>query len=99
MLTTINIYIQLLMEAKYMKALIDLPIEINQTLNIIKAQHNLKNKAEAITLVVTQYSKTNLEPELRPEFIKKILAGDKKYKSGIKFKSVDELKKRYKIDY
>ena len=39
-----------------MKALIDLPIEINQTLNIIKAQHNLKNKAEAITLVVKKYS-------------------------------------------
>jgi hypothetical protein len=57
MLITINIYIQLYIVingGNNMKELIDLPIEINQTLNIIKAQHNLKNKAEAITLVVQE---------------------------------------------
>ncbi len=74
-----------------MKALIDLPVEINQTLNIIKAQHNLKNKAEAITLVVQKYSDDNLEPELRPEFVKKILAGENK--KIYKFKDISELDK------
>jgi len=74
-----------------MKALIDLPIEINQTLNIIKAQHNLKNKAEAITLVVEKYSEDNLEPELRPEFVRKILAGENK--KVYKFKNMDEFDK------
>ena len=74
-----------------MKALIDLPVEINQTLNIIKAQHNLKNKAEAITLVVEKYSEENLEPELRPEFVKKILAGENK--KTYKFKNMEEFDK------
>lgn len=76
------------MECKKMKALIELPVEINQTLNIIKAKHNLKNKAEAITLVVEMYSQDNLEPELRPNFIKKILAGENK--KTYKFKDMDE---------
>ncbi len=75
-----------------MKALLDLPQEINQTLNIIKAQHNLKNKAEAITLVVTVYKNEHIEPELRPEFVEKILKKEKegKFKS---FKNIDELRR------
>jgi len=77
-----------------MKALIDLPIEVNQTLNIIKAQFNLRNKSEAITKVVHDYGDMFMEPELRPEFIKKILSGENK--KGIRFKSVDDLRKRYK---
>ena len=76
-----------------MKALIDLPIEINQTLNIIKAQFNLKNKSEAISRVVQAYEETFIEPELRPDFVKKILSNENK--RGIKFKSVAELRKRY----
>ena len=94
MLITINIYIQLYIVingGNNMKALIDLPIEINQTLNIIKAQHNLKNKAEAITLVVQKYSDDNLEPELRPDFVKKILANENKI--TYKFKDMDEFDK------
>ena len=60
-----------------MKALIDLPTEINQTLNIIKAKRNLKNKVEAISLVVKFYAENELEPELRPDFIKELLAVQK----------------------
>lgn len=76
-----------------MKALVDLPQEVNQTLNIIKAQHSLKNKAEAITLVVNTYKTEHMEPELRPEFVQRIQLTE-----GAKpmpFKSVDQLRKRY----
>lgn len=76
-----------------MKALVDLPIEINQTLNIIKAQFNLKNKAEAISLVVNKFKEDCMEPELRPEFVKKIMKTE--HLKGIKFKSIDELRRRY----
>ncbi len=76
-----------------MKALLDIPDEINQTLNIVKAQHKLKNKVEAITLVVTVYMKEHMEPELRPDFVKKIKKTE--HLKGIRFKSVDELRKRY----
>lgn len=83
-----------------MKALIDIPNDINQTLNIIKAKNNLKNKVEAISLVVSYYTKNELEPELRPDFIKKIEKGDKKYKlgTGFKFSKVSDVKKRYNLE-
>ena len=41
----------------------------NQILNIVKAEYKLKDKSDAIDLVVTQYGAKMLEPELRPEFI------------------------------
>jgi hypothetical protein len=83
-----------------MKALLDLPTDINQTLNIIKAKNNLKNKAETISVVVRYYAKNELEPKLKPKFIKKIQNGDKKYKigSGFKFNKLGDLKKRYKLE-
>ena len=74
-----------------MKALLDIPDEINQTLNILKAQHKLKNKAEAITLVVTVYMKDHMEPELRPDFVEKMKKLEKE--KGIPFKSIGELRK------
>ena len=78
-----------------MKALLDIPEQVNQTLNIVKAQHRLKNKVEAITLVVNTYKNEHMEPELRPEFVKRILKSENI--KGIRFKSVDELRKRYKL--
>jgi pyruvate-formate lyase-activating enzyme len=83
-----------------MKALINIPNDINQTLNIIKAKNNLKNKVEAISLVVSYYSENELEPELRLDFIKKIADSDKKYKlgSGFKFNKLNDVKKRYNLD-
>jgi len=74
-----------------MKALLDIPQEVNQTLNIIKAQHNLKNKVEAITLVVTIYKNEHMEPELRPEYVKKLSKLEKEKR--IPFKNIAELRK------
>ena len=76
-----------------MKALLDLPQEVNQTLNIVKAQHNLKNKVEAITLIVHTYKHEHMEPELRPEFVEKIQKTE--HLKGVTFKNVQELRKRY----
>ncbi|TKJ16924.1 hypothetical protein CEE44_00100 [Candidatus Woesearchaeota archaeon B3_Woes] len=36
-------------------------------LNIVKAKFGLKDKSQAINLVVNEYEKTSLEPNLRPE--------------------------------
>jgi len=76
-----------------MKALLDIPQDVNQTLNIIKAQHNLKNKVEVITLIVNTYKNEHMEPELRPEFVEKIRKTE--HLKGIPFKSVQDLRKRY----
>jgi hypothetical protein len=60
------------------QAVINIDEHANRVLNIIKAKFGLKDKSEAITLVVNEYEQTSLEPELRPEYgvkIEKILKG------------------------
>ncbi|PIU29951.1 MAG: antitoxin [Candidatus Nealsonbacteria bacterium CG02_land_8_20_14_3_00_37_10] len=57
--------------------MIDISPEANQVLNIVKAKFGLKDKSEAIEQVVLQYQEEILEPELRPEFINKMMKRQK----------------------
>lgn len=54
------------------QALIRLNERENRVLNIIKGKFGLKNKTEAINLIISKYEEEFLEPELRPEFIEKM---------------------------
>ena len=54
------------------KAIVNINERANRVLNIVKAKHGLKTKSDAINKVVSEYGKSLLEPELRPEFIEKI---------------------------
>lgn len=54
------------------QALIELNINTNRVLNIIKAKFCLKDKSEAIEYVVSEYIEFENEPELKPEFIQKM---------------------------
>ena len=44
----------------------------DRVLNIIKGKFGLKNKSEAINLIIKEYDEEFLEPELKPEFIAKM---------------------------
>lgn len=55
------------------QAVINLPENENRVLNIIKAKHGLKDKSEAIVLVIKEYEQEFLEPELRPEYKQKLI--------------------------
>ena len=60
------------------QAVIHIDDHANRVLNIVKAKFGLKDKSEAITLVVHEYEQTALEPELRPEYkakLAKIVSG------------------------
>ena len=60
------------------QAVIDIEDKTNRVLNIVKAKFGLKDKSEAINLVVTEYEESFLEPQLRPEYktkIEKIVKG------------------------
>jgi len=63
----------------------------NRVLGIVKAKHGLKNKNQALNLVIDTYEKEILEPELRPEYIEKLKKIDKE--KGIPFKNIKELRK------
>ena len=54
------------------QALVELDENTNRVLNMVKAKYCLKDKGEAITFVVSEYIEEQNEPELRPEFIKKM---------------------------
>ncbi len=46
---------------KMVKILIKLNEHEDQVLNIIKAKHNLKNKSEAVSLILREYNKNKLD--------------------------------------
>ena len=54
------------------QALVKLDENTNRVLNIVMAKYNLKDKGEAIKLVVSDYIEAEDEPELRPDFIEKM---------------------------
>jgi len=54
------------------QAVINIDERSNRVLNIVKAKYGLKDKSQAIDLVVSKFEEGFLEPELRPEFIEKI---------------------------
>jgi len=56
------------------KAIVNIDEKANRILNIVKAKENLKDKSEAINLILNIYGKEMLESELKPEFIKELLA-------------------------
>ncbi len=55
------------------QAMIDINEKTNRVLNIVKAKYGLKDKSEAIDVVVSEYEENFLEPELRPEYKEKLL--------------------------
>jgi len=63
----------------------------DRILNIVKAKYGLKNKSQAISIVLNIYEDSFLEPELRPEFLNKL--NKIKDQRGIPFKDIEELRK------
>ncbi len=54
------------------QAVINIEENTNRVLNIVKAKFGLRDKSQAINLVVSEYEESLLEPELRPEYIEKL---------------------------
>jgi len=54
------------------KSLIDLNERESRVINIVKAKYGLKDKSQALSVIIKRYEESELEPELRPEFVKEI---------------------------
>jgi len=63
----------------------------DRILNIVKAKYGLKNKSEVVALLAKIYEESFLEPELKPEYLKKL----EKIRKGkyLNFSSIAELRK------
>jgi hypothetical protein len=44
----------------------------SRIINIVKAKYGLKDKSQALSIILKSYEECELEPQLRPEFIKEI---------------------------
>ncbi len=73
------------------QAMINLSKHEDMVLNVIKGKFGLKNKSQAISLVINKFEEEFLERELRPEFVKELERIEKG--KHIKFSSIEELRK------
>ncbi len=74
------------------QAIINLGEKEDRVLNIVKGKFGFKNKSEAVNFVIERFEEELLEPELRPEFVKKIRKIEKEGKFKT-YKSIDALRK------
>jgi hypothetical protein len=54
------------------KSLIDLNERESRVINMVKAKYGLKDKSQALSIIIKRYEECELEPQLRPEFVKEI---------------------------
>lgn len=76
---------------KMVQSIIDLGNREDRILNIVKAKFGLKNKSQAVAMIVKIYEESFLEPELKPEYIEKLEKIRKE--KGIPFKNIEDLRK------
>jgi len=76
---------------KMVQNIINLKESNDRILNIVKAQHGFKNKNQAVEFIIEVYGESISEPELRPEYIKKLMLLEKE-DNLISFKSIKELR-------
>jgi hypothetical protein len=78
-----------------MKAIIDIPKDVNGTLGIIKIQNNFKNKSETISAIVRVYESLFLDNALNKDFVNKILKISKSNSKKFSFKNIKDFEKEF----
>ena len=76
------------------KSLIDIDERESRIVNIVKAKYGLKDKSQALSLILKRYEECELEPQLRPEFIKEI----QEAKEHGKFVKVKDFSEEFKTE-
>ena len=73
------------------QAIVNLGEHEDRILTIVKGKFGLKNKSEAVNLVIEKFEQELLEPKLRPEYREELLKIDKgKFK---RFSSIEDLRR------
>jgi hypothetical protein len=64
-----------------------------KVINIVKAKYGLKVRSQALSVIIKRYEECELEPQLRPEFVKDI---EDTLKKG-KFVKVKDFAQEFKL--
>jgi hypothetical protein len=75
------------------KSIIDLSERESRIINIVKAKYGLKDKSQALSIIIKRYEESELEPQLRPEFIREI---EEARKNG-KFVKVEDFAEEFNV--
>jgi len=59
-------------DVSMVKNIIELGEEENRVINIVKAKYGFKDKSQALSVIIKRYEESELEPQLRPEFVAEI---------------------------
>lgn len=54
------------------KSLVNFSERESRIINIVKAKYGLKDKSQALSIIIKRYEECELEPQLKPEFVKEI---------------------------
>jgi hypothetical protein len=54
------------------KNVINLDERESRVINIVKAKYGLKDRSQALSVIIKRYEECELEPQLRPEFVNDI---------------------------
>lgn len=73
------------------KSVINLSERESRIVNIVKAKYGLKDKSQAISIILKRYEECELEPEFRPEFVKEM----EEARSHGKFLKVKDFSKEF----
>jgi hypothetical protein len=73
------------------KSVVNLGEHENRVINIVKAKYGLKDKSQALSVIIKGYEECELEPQLRPEYVKEI---EETIKKG-KFVKVKDFAEEY----
>lgn len=76
------------------KAMVNLSERESRIVNVVKAKYGLKDKNQALSLILRRYEECELEPQLRPEFINEI---QETQKHG-KFVKVQDFSEEFKTE-
>lgn len=59
------------------QAVVDFGEREGRVLTIVKGKYGLRNKSDAVNLVIRKFEEEILEPELRPEYVTKLRSLEK----------------------
>ena len=72
------------------QAIVNIGDHQDRIINIVKGKFGLKNKSQAVNLIIDKFEDEILEPELRPEYLRDLEKTDKgKFRT---FSSIKELR-------
>lgn len=74
------------------QAIINLNEYGDRILNIVKGKFGLKNKSEAVNMIIDKYGDELLEPELKPEFLEELKRIEKE--KHFEFKDINDLRRQ-----